>query len=69
MLPFIDLRGVPSARYQGNATLLSEVETRWDFYRRWSAVFMAVQGLPMITGITYLKTRSYTAMVPVSGIL
>ncbi len=39
LLPFIDLRGVPSARYQGDATLLTEAETRWDFYKRWSLVF------------------------------
>ncbi|MXV51157.1 BamA/TamA family outer membrane protein [Pedobacter sp. HMF7647] len=37
--PFVNLRGVPTMRYQGNATLLSEAEFRWDLYRRWSAVF------------------------------
>ncbi len=74
MLPFIDLRGVPSARYQGNATLLSEVETRWDFYRRWSAVFYGGTGLaydnwsnmfenPLVysygTGFRYLIARKF----------
>ncbi len=39
LLPYINLRGVPAARYQGNATLLSEGETRWDLYKRWSLVF------------------------------
>jgi hypothetical protein len=39
LLPYIVLRGVPAARYQGNATLLSEGETRWDLYKRWSLVF------------------------------
>jgi len=39
LLPFVNLRGVPAERYQGNATLLTEAETRWDFYRRWSVVF------------------------------
>ena len=32
------LRGVPTARYQGNADLLTELELRWDFYRRWSVL-------------------------------
>ncbi|WP_448702864.1 BamA/TamA family outer membrane protein [Mucilaginibacter sp. AW1-3] len=43
-LPYINLRGVPAMRYQGNATLLSEIETRWDFYKRWSAVFFGGTG-------------------------
>jgi hypothetical protein len=38
MLPFIDMRGIPLARYQGNSTLLAETEWRWDFSRRWSVV-------------------------------
>jgi hypothetical protein len=44
MLPFINMRGVPSARYQGNATLLSEGELRWDVVKRWSAVTFAGAG-------------------------
>ncbi|WCT09985.1 BamA/TamA family outer membrane protein [Mucilaginibacter jinjuensis] len=44
-LPFVNLRGVPSGRYQGKATLQSEVETRWDFYKRWSAVFYGGTGV------------------------
>jgi hypothetical protein len=74
LLPYVDLRGVPSARYQGNATLLSEVETRWDFYRRWSAVFYGGTGLaydnwnnmfenPLVysygTGFRYLIARKF----------
>jgi len=38
LLPFINMRGVPAARHQGNATLLSEGELRWDIVKRWSAV-------------------------------
>ncbi|HET6995562.1 MAG TPA: hypothetical protein VFI06_11305 [Chitinophagaceae bacterium] len=44
MLPFISMRGVPAARYQGNATLLSEGELRWDVVKRWSAVFFGGAG-------------------------
>ncbi|MDR2916077.1 MAG: outer membrane protein assembly factor [Tannerella sp.] len=36
--PFVDMRGVPSARYQGKTTMLIELEERWDFQRRWSLV-------------------------------
>ncbi len=36
--PYVDMRGVPSARYQGNTTILLELEERWDFTRRWSLV-------------------------------
>jgi hypothetical protein len=34
--PGINLRGVPSARYQGKASVVTEAELRWDLYRRWS---------------------------------
>lgn len=38
--PYIDMRGVPAVRYQGNADILSELELRWDFTKkkRWSLV-------------------------------
>lgn len=36
--PFIDMRGVPTARYQGKTTMLAELEERWDFTPRWSLV-------------------------------
>ncbi|MHA4844927.1 BamA/TamA family outer membrane protein [Flavitalea antarctica] len=38
LLPAINMRGVPAYRYQGEATLLSELEFRYDFVHRWSAV-------------------------------
>ena len=41
MLPYIDMRGVPINRYQGNAELLSELEFRFDL-KRWS--IMAFSG-------------------------
>lgn len=34
--PFIDMRGVPTASYQGKTTILVELEERWDFNKRWS---------------------------------
>ncbi|MGC3943342.1 MAG: BamA/TamA family outer membrane protein [Chryseolinea sp.] len=36
--PYIDLRGVPIARYQANIFSVGEIEVRWDFVPRWSAV-------------------------------
>lgn len=35
-LPFIELRGVPVARYQDRRTLASEFELRWNATPRWS---------------------------------
>lgn len=38
MRPFVQLRGVPAMRYQGDQMGLAEVEVRWQFYGRWSVV-------------------------------
>jgi hypothetical protein len=35
-LPFIELRGVPVARYQDRRTLATELELRWDATPRWA---------------------------------
>ncbi len=37
-LPFIQLRGIPVMRYQGDAVVTGELEARWDFHPRISAV-------------------------------
>jgi len=44
LLPFIDMRGIPAARYQGNADILTEMEFRWDFYKRWSLMLYGGTG-------------------------
>lgn len=36
--PFIELRGIPIMRYQGNQTLVLETEQRIDITKRWSLV-------------------------------
>ena len=36
--PYIDLRGVPAARYQDKNTLVAEVEARWNMTTRWALV-------------------------------
>jgi hypothetical protein len=43
-LPFIDLRGIPAMRYQGNDVLVAETELRCDVTRRWSLVGFAGVG-------------------------
>ncbi|MBV4360299.1 BamA/TamA family outer membrane protein [Pinibacter aurantiacus] len=42
--PSLDMRGVPTARYQGNADILTELEARWDFYKRWSIMLYSGTG-------------------------
>ncbi len=44
MLPYLNMRGIPTARYQGNQTLLAETEWRWDFTDRYSLVAFAGAG-------------------------
>jgi outer membrane protein assembly factor BamA len=44
LLPYIDMRGIPANRYQGNADILTEFEFRWDFYKRWSLMFYGGTG-------------------------
>jgi hypothetical protein len=36
--PFIDMRGIPALRYQGQDVVVAEVEARWDVTPRWSLV-------------------------------
>jgi hypothetical protein len=36
--PYIQLRGVPVMRYQGDQMASAEFESRWQFYGRWSVV-------------------------------
>ncbi|MBC2713851.1 MAG: glyceraldehyde-3-phosphate dehydrogenase [Desulfobacteraceae bacterium] len=36
MLPFVNLRGISLTRYQGQYTVTSEAELRWDVTNRWS---------------------------------
>ena len=37
-LPYIDLRGIPVMRYQGERVAVAEVEARWNLDGRWSLV-------------------------------
>ena len=44
MLPYVDLRGIPAMRYQGEHVLTTEMELRWDVTPRWSVVGFAGAG-------------------------
>jgi len=43
-LPFVELRGIPALRYQGEQAAVAEVEGRWNLDGRWSAVGFAGAG-------------------------
>jgi hypothetical protein len=43
-LPFVDLRGVPWLRYQGESAVSFETEFRWEFVPRWSVLAFAGVG-------------------------
>jgi len=38
MYPFVNLRGIPMMRYQGEKTMSNELQLRWNFKPRWSAL-------------------------------
>ena len=42
--PFINMRGIPVMRYQGETVSLAEAELRWNYTFRWSLVFFGGAG-------------------------
>jgi hypothetical protein len=56
--PFIQLRGVPAVRYQGDQAASVEVEARWRMFGRWSAVAFAGGGRTRTTGDTFTATQN-----------
>jgi hypothetical protein len=43
-LPYIELRGIPALRYQGDETAVVEAELRWNVTPRWAIVAFAGTG-------------------------
>jgi hypothetical protein len=43
-LPYIELRGIPAMRYQGERVAMAEVEARWNLDGRWSLVAFGGSG-------------------------
>ncbi|MEP4079683.1 BamA/TamA family outer membrane protein [Haloferula sp.] len=41
MRPYVNLRGAPAARYQGDGVVSAEAELRWQLHPRWSLVGFA----------------------------
>ncbi|NNJ98372.1 MAG: BamA/TamA family outer membrane protein [Gammaproteobacteria bacterium] len=42
--PFINLRGIPAMRYQGETVTVGEAEFRWNFVSRWSLILFGGAG-------------------------
>lgn len=59
--PYVALRGVPAVRYQGNRMASLEVEGRWQFYGRFSAVAFGGAGTTRANGDGFSATRSVGA--------
>jgi hypothetical protein len=74
LLPSLNMRGVPAARYQGATTILMETEQRFDLNLRWSVVAFAGVGKAIMrdqdfsdagtvynygTGFRYLIARAF----------
>jgi hypothetical protein len=59
--PFILLRGVPAVRYQGDRMASAEVELRWQFYGRWSAVAFGGGGTTRTRGGDFTVTQNVGA--------
>lgn len=49
--PYIDLRGVKAMQYQGDQTLLTEIELNWRFHPRWTLVGFGGVGKAFNEGI------------------
>lgn len=51
MKPFVNMRGMPAMRRQGDQVITAEAELRWDFTPRWSAVGFGGAGWTSDDGI------------------
>jgi hypothetical protein len=58
MLPYIDMRGIPAARYQDDHTFVAETELRWNFTPRWAAVGFIGAGRAWGKSLTFDEAAS-----------
>ena len=58
MRPYVQLRGVPVMRYQGDSAASVEAELRWQFSGRWSLVGFGGAGSTRSSRDTYSATQS-----------
>ena len=59
--PYVILRGVPAVRYQGNQMASFELEGRWQFHGRWSAVAFGGAGTARTHNGDFSATQSIGA--------
>jgi hypothetical protein len=55
--PFIQLRGVPAMRYQGDQMASVEMEARWQYFGRWSSVAFGGAGATRTTRDNFAATK------------
>lgn len=58
--PFINLRGIPMMRYQGDSTAVGEIELGWKFKARWTAIGFGGVGRAEDIGSSDSSTTVYT---------
>ena len=56
--PFVQLRGVPAMRYQGDQAASVELEARWQFFGRWSVVAFGGAGTSRTDRQTFVATQN-----------
>ena len=61
MRPFVQLRGVPAMRYQGDRMASVEAELRWQFSGRWSLVGFGGAGATRTTSGAFSGTQNVGA--------
>ena len=56
--PFVQMRGVPAMRYQGDQAASVELEARWQFFGRWSVVAFGGAGTTRTDRRTFVATQN-----------
>lgn len=56
--PFVQLRGVPAMRFQGDQMASVEAEARWQFFGRWSVVAFGGAGTTRTTRDNFAATQN-----------
>ena len=63
------MRGIPILKYQGNADVLAEIETRWDVVEGWSAIAFGGTAKHLMNGVSLKMLHGFLVMAQDSGIL
>ena len=56
-LPYIELRGIPALRYQGEDVITSEFQANWTFHPRWTVLGFIGAGRATNNGFSDAKTQ------------